>query len=67
MALIDKIAKNIKRLKGNKSFKELSEKAAVPYRTLEKIVFTKEINEPKVSTLNKLAKALKCKVDDLIK
>lgn len=67
MALVDKIAKNIKRLKGSLSYVKLAEKARVPYNTLEKIIFTKETKEPKISTLSKIAAALGVSVDDLIR
>lgn len=67
MLISDIVAKNIKRLKGEMSYVELAKKSGVSYRTLEKIVFTKEVKEPSVSTLLKLAKALKTDIGKLVK
>jgi transcriptional regulator with XRE-family HTH domain len=65
--LSDKIAKNLRKLKGKMTWVELAKKSGVSFRTLEKIVFTKEIKEPSLTTASKLAKALKVSVDALLK
>ena len=49
------------------TYVELSEKSGIPYRTLEKIVFYKSIKQPRIGTLMKIAKALRVKVDELIR
>jgi len=63
--LVETISKNIRRLKRT-SFKALANKAGVPHSTLEKIIF-QQVKDVQVSTLQKIAKALKIKVDNLLK
>jgi len=65
MKLTEKIAKNIgKYWKG--SFYKLAKTADIPYSTLGNIVF-KQKNDLKVSTLQKIARALGVTIDDLLK
>ena len=66
MVLIDKIVKNINNLRGETSVDKLSRASDVPTATIWKIL-RKEVNDVRVSTLIGLAKALKCKLDDLVK
>lgn len=59
---------NIKRLRKKKSLSQdnLARKANIPYTTLTKIE-SKVVKNPSVMSVAKIAKALDCKVEDLLK
>ncbi len=58
---------NIKRLRKRKSLSQdlLARKANIPYTTLTKIE-SKVVKNPSVSNVAKIAKALDCKIEDLL-
>ena len=66
MELIDRIAKNIEAKRDDLSIDKLSKKADIPASTIIKVL-RKEVKDVRVSTLEALAKAFNCKVDDLLK
>jgi transcriptional regulator with XRE-family HTH domain len=62
------IGDNIKRLRKKKSLSQdnLARKADIPYTTLTKIE-SKVVKNPSVMNIAKIAKALDCKIEDLLK
>ena len=68
MALIDRIVKNINEIRDKKgiTIDKLCKDANIPMTTLAKIR-SKQVADPRSSTLVAIAKALKCKLDDLVK
>lgn len=71
MGIVENVAKNIEKFRGatkaNKiSIDALSKKAELPVATINNIRMG-HTSDIKVSTLNALAKALGCTMDDLIK
>ncbi len=67
MELIDKIARNIKKYRKGLSLAKLSEKADVPVKTIENIYYKLSSRDVRVSTLQKIAKALGVTTDDLLR
>jgi len=65
MTLIKKLSKNIRK-RWDKSLYELAKKAGIPYSTLGNIIFEHK-KDVKLSTIIKIAKAMRVKVDELIK
>ena len=65
---IKTIAKNIQKLRFSRNFpiSKLADKAKLSNHTIESILYAKA-KDVQVSTLLKIAKALNCKVDDLLK
>jgi len=68
MELIDRIVRNIdeRRVSQNLTVDKLSKIADIPLSTITKIR-SKLVKDVRITTLEALAKALKCSVDDLIK
>ena len=68
MSNVKIIAKNIRKYKELRktSFLKVAKKAGIPYTTLENILYQR-VQDVQISTLQKIAKALGVKVDDLIK
>ncbi|MFH1386061.1 MAG: helix-turn-helix transcriptional regulator [bacterium] len=62
-------AKNIaKYCKQNKlTFSALARKANISLSTLQNILYAKERKEPRLSTIHSIAKALKVRIEELIK
>lgn len=67
MNLMKTVAKNIRKYKSlqDVSYLKIAKKAGIPFTTLETILYKKR-RDLKVSTLQKIAKALKVSVDDLL-
>ena len=67
MDLAKIIAKNIRKYKTvqGTSFLKIAKKAGIPFATLETILYRSR-KDMKLSTIFKIAKALKVKVDDLL-
>jgi len=68
-SLRTKMAKNIKKHCHLKklSFSELARRAKIPLTSLQAILYDKRYKEPKLSNAFSIAKALKLKIDDLLK
>jgi len=63
------IIKNIKKycfLRGM-TYSDLSRKAGIPLTTLQAILYDERYKEPRLSNAHAIAKALKIKIDDLIR
>jgi len=54
-----------KRLAANLTQEELANLSKIDYKHIQNIESLKKINDPKLSTLQKLARALKIKVSDI--
>jgi len=69
MSIHKTVSANIKELckQQNISYSELARRAKMPLSSLQKILYVQSLKEPRVSTLMKIAKALKISVDELLK
>ena len=63
------ISKNIKRLckKQGITYSELARRAKIPIQHLQVLLYNKNRKDPRISTAHTIAKALKVKVEDLLK
>lgn len=64
-----KITKNIKKyckLRGM-NYSELARRANIPLTTLQNFLYRNNRYDPRITTIELIAKALKIKVDDLLK
>jgi len=63
------IAKNIKKFCKLKkiNYSELSRRSGVQLRTLQRLLYSKDRKDPRISTVHKIAKALNVSMDKLVK
>jgi DNA-binding Xre family transcriptional regulator len=64
MDLIGNIAKNIRKRTSN--YSELARRSGVPLSTIQKIIYRQK-KDIQLSTINAIAKALKVRIEDLLK
>jgi DNA-binding Xre family transcriptional regulator len=68
MDIVKTVAGNIRKYKNIRktSYLKIAKKADIPFATLENIIYLR-INDIKITTLLKIAKALQVSIDDLVK